>query len=236
VAFEILVAVDVSRGTLARATSSGVERIDAFGGDPIAAARAALEAGVRWIHVVDLDRAMAGMGRNLETVRTVAALGGRVQASGGIVSSDVIDEVLAAGAERAVLGSAALEDLERSGELIATYGERLAVGIEARGDRIRARGHRETDLPLGETVDDLAAAGAARFVVTAVPRVGSLSGPNLDQVRRVVATGRCVIAAGGIGSLEDLRLVREAGADGAIVGRAALERAIDLREAAASFR
>ena len=232
---EILVAVDVSRGVLARATSSGVERVQAFGGDPMAAAMAVIEAGVRWIHVVDLDRAMTGVGRNLETVRRVAALGCHVQASGGIVSSGTIEEVLAAGAERAVLGSAALEDLGRASELIATYGERLAVGIEARGDRIRARGAHDTDLPLGETVDALVAADTARFVVTAVPRVGSLSGPNLDQVRRVVATGRPVIAAGGIGSLEDLRLVREAGAEGAIVGRAALERSIDVRAAAASF-
>jgi phosphoribosylanthranilate isomerase len=235
VTFEILVALDVSRGALARATSSGVERVDAFGGDPIAAARSAIAAGVRWIHVVDLDRAMTGMGRNLETVRAVAGLGCRVQASGGIVSSDVIEDVLVAGAERAVLGSAALEDLERSSELIAAFGERLAIGVEARGDRIRARGPRETDLPLGETVDALAAADAARFVVTAVPRVGSLSGPNIDQVRRVAATGRPVIAAGGIGSLGDLGLVREAGAEGAIVGRAALEGALDVRAAVAAF-
>jgi len=235
VTFEILVAVDVSRGVLARATSSGVERVDAFGGDPIAAARSAIEAGVRWIHVVDLDRAMTGMGRNLETVRAVAGLGCRVQASGGIVSSDVIEDVLAAGAERAVLGSAALGDLERSGELIAVFGERLAIGVEARGDRIRARGPRETDLPLGETVDALVAADAVRFVVTAVPRVGSLSGPNIDQVRRVAATGRPVIAAGGIGSLADLGLVREAGAEGAIVGRAALEGALDVRAAVMAF-
>jgi phosphoribosylformimino-5-aminoimidazole carboxamide ribonucleotide (ProFAR) isomerase len=235
VTFEIIVAVDVSRGALARATSSGVERVDAFGGDPIAAARTAIEAGVRWIHVVDLDRAMTGMGRNLETVRAVAGLGCHVQASGGIVSSDVIEDVLVAGAERAVLGSAALADMERSGELIATFGERLAIGVEARDDRIRARGPRETDLPLGETVDALAAADAARFVVTAVPRVGSLSGPNIDQVRRVAATGCPVIAAGGIGSLRDLGLVREAGAEGAIVGRAALEGALDVRASVAAF-
>jgi phosphoribosylformimino-5-aminoimidazole carboxamide ribonucleotide (ProFAR) isomerase len=235
VGFEILVAVDVSRGRLARATSSGVQRVDAFGGDPVAAAAAAVEAGVRWIHVVDLDRAMTGVGRNLETVAAVAVLGCHVQASGGIVSLEAIEDVLGAGAARAVLGSAALEDLGRAGELIASYGEQVAVGVEARGDRIRARGLHETDLALGETVDALAANGAGRFVVTAVPRVGSLSGPNLDQVRRVVATGRPVIAAGGIGSLEDLRLAREAGAEGAIVGRAALEGALDMRAAVAAF-
>lgn len=233
--FELLVAVDVSRGALARATSSGVERVDAFDGDPVAAARAAIDAGVRWIHVVDLDRAMTGAGRNLDVVRAVAALGCRVQASGGIVGAEPIEQVLGAGAERAVLGSAALMDLEGARALIASFGGRLAVGIEGRGERIRARGHRETDLPLGATVDGLAAAGAERFVVTAVPRVGSLSGPNLDQIRRVVTTGRPVVAAGGIGSLHDLRLVRESGAEGAIVGRAALEGAIDLRAAVAAF-
>lgn len=232
---EILVAVDVSHGALARATSSGLERVDTFGGDPVAAATEAIGAGVRWIHVVDLDRAMTGVGRNLATVRAVAALGCHVQASGGIVSAEAIDDVLAAGAERAVIGSAALEDLRGAGELIARFGERVAVGIEARGDRIRARGARQTDLALGDTLDALVVAGAERFVVTAVPRVGSLSGPNVDQVRRVVAGGRPVIAAGGIASLHDLRLVDEAGAEGAIVGRAALEGSLDVGAAVAAF-
>lgn len=231
VAFEVIEALDVSAGFLARATSSGVVRVDAFGGDPIAAATAAIEAGVRWIHVVDLDRALTGEVRGAGLVRSIAGLGVRVQASGGIVSAETIETVLGAGAERAVLSSAALVDLDRARATIQTFGPRLAVGIEARQDRIRARGRTETDLPLEATVDAMVEAGAARFVVTAVPRVGSLSGPNLDLVAKVVARGRPVVAGGGIGSLDDLRLVRDVGAEGAIVGRAALEGAVDLREA-----
>ena len=234
-AFEVVAAIDLSRGGLARATSSGVERVEAFGGDPIAAAAAAIEEGVRWVHVVDLDRAMTGVARGLEILRSIAGLGALVQASGGIVDSDIVEESLSAGATRVVLGSAALVDMAGAQELIRAFGERLAVGIEARGDRIRARGRHETDLPLGETVDDLAAAGAARFVVTAVPRVGSLSGPNLEQVARVVATGRPVLAAGGIASVNDLRLLRDVGAAGAIVGRAALEGTFDLRGVISEF-
>ena len=234
-AFEVVAAIDLSRGALARATSSGVERVETFGGDPLAAAASAIEEGVRWIHVVDLDRAMTGASRNLKIMRSIADLGVLVQASGGIIDADTVDESLSTGAARVVLSSATLLDLERARELIRVFGERLAIGIEARGDRIRARGGIETDLPFGEPVDDLAAAGAARFVVTAVPRVGSLSGPNMEQVARAVETGRPVLAAGGIASLGDLRLLRDAGAAGAIVGRAALEGTFDLRGAIAEF-
>jgi phosphoribosylformimino-5-aminoimidazole carboxamide ribonucleotide (ProFAR) isomerase len=234
-AFEVIVAIDVSGGALARATSSGLIRLDAFDGDPIAAAGAAIESGVRWIHLVDLDRATRGAARNLDLIRSIAGLGVRVQASGGVVAREDVEAALSAGAERVVLGSAALVDLDRAHGAIDTFGARLAIGIEARGDRIRARGRHETDLPLAETVDALVASGAARFVVTAVPRVGSLSGPNLDLVAAVVARGRPVVAAGGIGSLDDLRLVRDTGAEGAIVGRAALERELDLRAAIAAF-
>jgi phosphoribosylformimino-5-aminoimidazole carboxamide ribonucleotide (ProFAR) isomerase len=193
------------------------------------------EAGARWIHLVDLDLAFAGVSRNLGVLRAVAELGGRVQAAGGITGDEEVASALDAGAARVVLGSAALADPLRAGRLIARYGEALAVGIEAEGDRIRARGRRTTDLPLLETLTVAAAAGATRFVVTAVPRVSSMRGPDLAAVADAVALGVPAIASGGIASIRDLGDVRKAGAEGAIVGRAALEGELDLAAAIASL-
>ena len=233
--FEVLPAIDVAGGRLARYTLAGPEPAGAHGGDPIVAARACVNAGARWIHVVDMDLAFLGEARNLDVLRSIVALGASVQAAGAIASDVEIEAALDAGAARVVLGSAALVDMAAAAASIDRFGDRLAVGIEVEGDRIRARGRRTTDLPLAGTLGSAVAAGATRFVLTAVSRVSTLTGPDLGALASVVACKRPVIAAGGIASLEDLIVVRDAGAEGAIVGRAALEGGLDLANTIASL-
>ena len=232
--FQVIPAIDVAGGRLARYSPGGPVPVDAHGGDPLAAARMCRAAGAEWIHLVDLDLAFSGEPRNLDVLRAVAELGARVQAAGGIVDGGDIASALDAGAARVVLGSVALADLGRTRGVIERYGDALAVGIEADGDRIKARGRRSTDLPLGETLRAAGAAGARRFVVTAVPRVATLAGPDLAAVSAAVDVGVPVIASGGMASIADLEAARDAGAEGAIVGRAALEGDLDLAAAIAS--
>lgn len=234
--FLVIPAIDVHGGSLARYTPDGPAPVEAFGRDPSVAARTYLSAGATWVHVVDMDRAFTGVARNLDVLVSVADLGLRVQAAGGVMSAMDADGALSAGAERVVLGSGALLDLEAAAGLIGSLGERLVVGIEVEGGRIRARGRRETDLPVEETLDALTTAGAARFLVTSVPRVGSLGGPDLGAVRQAIGTGRPVLAAGGIATTEHLAELRDLGAEGAVVGRAALEGGLDLASAIASFQ
>jgi phosphoribosylformimino-5-aminoimidazole carboxamide ribonucleotide (ProFAR) isomerase len=231
VTFEVIPAVDVAAGRLARYSLAGPVQVEAHGGDPVAAARKCLEAGATWIHVVDLDLAFAGASRNLDVLRAIVGLGGSVQAAGGVTDDLDVASALDAGAARVVLGSAAFADLELVATLIDRYGDALAVGIETDGDRIRARGRRTTDLPLLETLEFAAAAGASRFVVTAVQRVATLAGPDLAGVAGAVASGVPVIASGGMASIADLRAARDAGAVGAIVGRAVIEGDLDLSAA-----
>lgn len=233
--FEVLPAIDVAGGRLARYTPAGPEPVQTHGGDPIVAARVCVDAGVRWIHVVDMDLAFLGEARNLDVLRSIVALGVRVQAAGAIASDEEIEEALDAGASRVVLGSAALTDIAAVAASIERFGDRLAVGIEVDGERIRARGRRTTDLPLANTLGSAVAAGATRFVLTAVPRVSTLTGPDLGALAGIVAWKRPVIAAGGIATLDDLIAVRDAGAEGAIVGRAALEGGLDLANTIASL-
>lgn len=233
-AFEVIPAIDVAGGRLARLSADGPVPLEAYDGDPIAAARACLAAGAHLLHVVDMDLAFSGERRNAATLRAIVALGARVQAAGAIVDDRQIDAALHTGCERVVLGSGALIDLEETERLIERYGERLVIGIEVEGDRIRARGRRSTDLPLTETLSAVHAAGAARALITIVRRVSTMSGPDVAAIAIAVSLGLPAIAAGGIASVDDLVAVRGAGADGAIVGRAALEGRLDLARAIAS--
>ncbi len=226
--FDVLFSIDVAGGRLARLSGSGVEFVEAFGGDPVTAARSFVEAGARWIHVVDVDLALTGEPRNIGVLERIALLDVRVQATGGIATMETAEAALEVGAERVVLGSAALADRATVSRLAGEMGERLVVGLEVDGDRIRPRGARGVELPLAETLDWLSTTAAARYVVTAVTRVGGLGGPDLAAIGAVCALGRPVLAAGGIASIEDLRSVADAGAAGAIVGRAALEGTLDL--------
>jgi phosphoribosylformimino-5-aminoimidazole carboxamide ribotide isomerase len=230
--FEVIPAIDVKDGALTHLTPTGVTRIDAFAGDPVAAAAAMVEAGATRLHVVDMDLAFNGQPRNLDVVSAIVSLRVQVQAGGGVRTADEVDALLSVGAGRVVLGSAALADEVLARELLGTYGPRLIVGIEVGdGGTIRSRGRDPVDLPLMETLGWLSAARAPMFLVTAVTRVGSSIGPDVRAVKRVVRAGRPVLAAGGITSVDDLRAVRAAGAVGAVVGRAALEGTLDLAEA-----
>ena len=235
--FDVIPAIDVTGGGLGRLTTEGPAPIADFGGSPVTAAESFMRSGARWLHVVDMDLAFLGAAVNIETVMAVrrAALfhGVKIQASGGVATADDMEHLLDVGVDRVVLGSAALRDPTFVREAVEGHGERIAVGVEIEDGRIRARGVTATDLPLEETLAWLGRSATPRFVVTALPRVGALSGPDLDAVAHVMKLGRPVIAAGGIASLEQLASVREAGAEGAIVGRAALEGGLDLAAAVA---
>jgi phosphoribosylformimino-5-aminoimidazole carboxamide ribonucleotide (ProFAR) isomerase len=237
VTFSILPALDVSRGRLAVATREGIVPVDAFDGDPVAAARAAVAAGASALHLVDLDLALGG-GRGLDVAafRAVAP-GATLQVSGGIADAATGRAYLDAGADRFVLGSSALADDRDALAALREGGPGVVIGIEVEGGRIRARGAgRRNDgdgLDLMSTLGWLHAAGAPAFLVTSIDRVGGLAGPDVDLVRRVTRAGRPTYAAGGIRSIDDLRALRATGAAGAVVGRAALEGRIDLGDALA---
>jgi phosphoribosylformimino-5-aminoimidazole carboxamide ribonucleotide (ProFAR) isomerase len=233
VSFLLLPAIDLTEGRLGLFTPDGPVGLEAYAGDAVAAAVAMRAAGAGWLHIVDLDLAFTGRASGLEIVRTIAALEGvRVQASGGVRSVDHVDALRSAGASRIVVSSGALAD-ERlvTGLLAAASPGELVIGIEVAQGRIRSRGADPVDLDLSATLRWLRESGADSFLVTAVARVGSGAGPDLEPIRRVVATGARTLAAGGIASLDDLHAVREAGAAGAVIGRAAVEGTIDLSAA-----
>jgi phosphoribosylformimino-5-aminoimidazole carboxamide ribotide isomerase len=233
VPFTLLPAIDLTAGRLGLLTADGPQTSDAFGGDPVKAATAFREAGAGWIHVVDMDLALTGAPAGLDVVRAIASLEGvRVQASGGVRTPEHVELLRSAGAGRVVLSSAALADEDAVVSMLgAAAPGQLVVGVEVEHGRITSRAATGVDLDLPSTLGWVRAAGATSFLVTAVGRVGTAAGPDVELIRRVVRTGVETIAAGGIASMEALRSVRGTGAVGAVVGRAALDGTIDLAAA-----
>ena len=233
----VLPAVDVSGGQAVRLVQ-GAAGTETGYGDALQAALAWQAAGAEWIHLVDLDAAF-GRGSN---AALLAGLGGRldvaVELSGGIRDDASLAAALATGCERVNIGTAALERPDWLRGVIARHGSKIAVGLDVRGSRLAARGWTREGGDLDETLDRLDADGCARYVVTDVTRDGTLTGPNLDLLRRVCArTSRPVIASGGVASLADLaQLVALAplGVEGVIVGKALYAGAFTLPQALAA--
>jgi phosphoribosylformimino-5-aminoimidazole carboxamide ribonucleotide (ProFAR) isomerase len=233
VGFEVIPAIEVAAGRLARPGPDGPVPVGTLGGDPIEAAWRFQEAGARWLHLVHLDRQLDVAVENLDEVRAVADLPVRVQVGEGIVSPAEVDAAKEAGAARIVLGSAALFDRPLTEFLIAVHGERVAVGLEAVGDVLMPLGATDgRTMSLEDALAWLVPAGPSRFVVTEVGRVGPLTGADLEGPALLAErTGIPAIVDGSVASLADLTALarRSPLVEGAIVGRALYDR-VDLAE------
>jgi phosphoribosylformimino-5-aminoimidazole carboxamide ribotide isomerase len=233
--FEVIPALDVAAGRLVRIDRSGTIPVEAFGADPLTAATAFVRAGAMRLHLVDVDLARSGEVENLPTLRAVCELGVPVQASGGVRSRAHVEALLSAGAERVVLGSAALADRDEAEVLVRAFGDRLVVGIEADEHTVRPRGT-DLELPLWDLLVWLAGLDVRRYLFTEVGRVGAMEGPDLDGIWAFAEYSPVpVVVAGGIRDVEDLRAVAALGGriEGAVIGRALYE-GLDLAAAIAA--
>ena len=235
--FIVYPAVDISEGRCVRLLQGRFGTETVYSDDPVKVAIGFARAGARWLHIVDLDGAKTGIPANRELVlEVVRAASCPVQAGGGMRTLDDVEEVIAAGANRAVLGTVALEDPQAMAEACARYGERIAVSLDAKGGELASHGWTVgTGVPLLEAVKEFEAAGVAHFIYTDVTRDGTLGGPDIEGLLRLSeATDLPVVASGGIGSLEELKTVarlRPHGIEGAIVGRALYEHKFTVGEA-----
>ncbi len=231
---ELLPAVDIADGQAVQLVQGVVGSEKRFG-DPVEAALRWQAAGAEWIHLVDLDAAF-GRGHNRELqARIVATLDIAVEMSGGIRDDASLEAAMATGCRRVNIGTAALEQPAWCAQAIATYGDRVAVGLDVRGRTLAARGWTSEGGDLYEVLARLDGEGCARYVVTDVNKDGMLQGPNLDLLREVcAATDRPVVASGGITELADLEALQGLvgdGVEGAIIGTALYEGRFTLTEA-----
>jgi phosphoribosyl isomerase A len=231
-------AVDIKDGRAVRLTQGRADEETVYDADPVAAAQRFADAGTSWLHVVDLDAAFTGEPRNRHLIEAiVAATGCKVQASGGVRTLADVEASLSYGAERVVIGTMALTDPGFVAEVLDRVGPRIAVGLDARGTTLQARGWTEEAGELFEALERFTAMGVPRFVYTDVAKDGMLEGPNVEMLRRVAdATSAHVTASGGVSSLEDLSVLAgcHARVDAAIVGKALYSDAFTLEDALAA--
>jgi phosphoribosylformimino-5-aminoimidazole carboxamide ribotide isomerase len=230
-------AIDIRDGKAVRLVQGDYRRETQYDDDPVVAARRWVNGGAGWLHVVDLDGARAGEPVNLEHVRRiVAAINVPVQLGGGLRDSKKVEEAFSSGAERVVLGTAAVRDPEMAEAIAAAHGDRVVVSVDARAGRVAAEGWtQESELGATEVIAELSGRGIRRFVYTPVDVDGLMEGPDLDSLGEVAgSTEGEVIYSGGIGSLDDLGAVAGLGlenVEGVIVGRALYEQRFTIAEA-----
>ncbi|MBW3614024.1 MAG: 1-(5-phosphoribosyl)-5-((5-phosphoribosylamino)methylideneamino)imidazole-4-carboxamide isomerase [Actinobacteria bacterium] len=225
-------AIDLRGGRCVRLYQGDFDRETVYDSDPVARARAFAEAGAPWVHVVDLD-ASRGQGSNRDAVEAIAAaVPVPVQTGGGVRDASLLD----AGVARVVLGTMAVAERQQAGALISAHRGAVAVGLDHRDGQIRTRGwETASGIDVLDAVRWAEFAGAAAFVVTNIALDATMAGPDLPGLARVLeATNVPVIASGGVGSLDHLRALADAGAAGAIVGKAIYEGAFTVEEAVAA--
>jgi phosphoribosyl isomerase A len=232
----LLPAVDVTDGH-ATQLIQGVAGSGQDYGDPLAAAGAWADAGAHWLHLVDLDAAF-GRGDNRSVLADViASTELMVELSGGLRDDDAIAWAMSTGCRRVNIGTAALENPDWCTEVIKAFGDRVAIALDVRGDRLAARGWVREGGALLPTLRRLDEAGCARYVVTDVAKDGMLAGPNVELLRMVCEhTDAPVIASGGVTTVQDLRALVDLvplGVEGAIVGTALYAGKLNISDALA---
>ena len=231
--FDVIPAIDVLEGRVVRLSQGRREVVTIEGGDPIELARRFRDEGANRLHLIDLDGAFTGVPA-LHLVERIAAAGGLpLQVGGGYRTPGAIASAIAVGADRVMVGTAALSPSFLA-EAALRFGERLVVAIDVRDGEVAVDGWTRTSgTKAAALAADCAGAGVARLLVTSTARDGSLAGPDVELLAEVLPAGLPVIAAGGISSIEDLLAVRDLGCEAAVAGSALLAGRFALAEALA---
>ncbi len=240
--FELIPAVDLKGGKCVRLQQGVASRSTEYSGDPVSMALHWQEQGAARLHLVDLDGAFSGKTAHLETVKTIVrSLKIPVQFGGGLRTLDQIETILGLGADRAILGTIAVDDPAVVEEAVRRHPGAVVVGIDARNGKAALRGWvDQTALTAVELALRMKNLGVQRVIYTDVARDGMLRGVNVDETEHLSRrTGMRVIASGGVSGIEDIRSLwerRAGGIEGVILGRALYDRKLDLAGARAQVR
>ncbi len=234
-------AIDIYEGKAVRLVKGDFAEKTVYQDSPLEAARAWVQAGARFLHIVDLDGAKTGSPKNLHHVEQITTeLSVPVQCGGGLRQLGAVRDALRAGAERVILGTAAFTDVDFLDDVLGAFRERVIVSVDTRGGMVSTSGWQTTtEMPAEAVIERLQNRGVRSFVYTNVDRDGMLEGPDLDEVSRIAAVVRGrFLYSGGIGQLADLEAIaglRQVNLGGVIVGKALYEGHFTIAEGQAAL-
>lgn len=231
---KILPAIDLKDGKCVRLFKGDFNTVHQVSDDPVKTAKVFEDAGARIIHMVDLDGALDGKRKNGEIVRSVASSTiAKIELGGGIRNMDDIRAADELGVWRFIIGSAAVSNPQFVADAVKVYGERIAVGIDARNGYVSTHGWIKDSgvsaIDFAKQMEDL---GVKTIIFTDIDTDGTLQGPPIERLRELRKSVKCeIIASGGVADVDDIKALKELGADGAIIGKAYYAGTIDLTEA-----
>jgi phosphoribosylformimino-5-aminoimidazole carboxamide ribotide isomerase len=232
-------AIDIKDGRCVRLVQGKFSDVTVYSDHPVEMALKFEQLGAEYLHVVDLDGARLGEPQNIAAISEMAVkLGIPVQLGGGIRTIEMIEIILCKGIQRVILGTSAVKNPELVKKAVASFGNNLAVAIDAKDGMVAIEGWARTSeftaIGFAKKMEDL---GAKTIIYTDISRDGMLKGPNLKAMEDMAkAVGIDVIASGGVTSLQDIRNLKEIGVSGAIVGKALYTGDVDLQEAIAAAK
>ena len=232
-------AIDMKDGKCVRLTQGLFDQVKVYGEDPCEMAKLWVSKGASFLHVVDLDGALAGRSVNESVIqRIVASVTVPVQLGGGIRTREAAANMLSLGVSRVIIGTRAAKEPEFIGELVEELGaDQIVAGIDARDGMVAMEGWEKiSTLTASMLCKKMKEYGVRHVVYTDISRDGTLTGPNVEATKRLTdETGMNIIASGGVSSMEDLKTLHSQGIQGAIIGKALYENRIDLGEAVRQF-
>ena len=230
---ELYPAVDIKSGKAARLTRGQIDSTEDFG-DPVEVVNQFVEAGSKWIHLVDLDAAF-GTGDNRKLIEQITEIESiQFQLSGGIKDKESLDFAVSTKAKQINLATSALKDLNWIKKVLQDHGERLSISLDVKfsTNQLLARGSGDDLGDLFEMISKLDSIGYRRYVLTDIEKDGALSGPNFDLIQQVSeVTKSSIISSGGVSTIDDLSRLRKLGVAGVVLGKALYSGQIDLTSA-----
>jgi phosphoribosylformimino-5-aminoimidazole carboxamide ribotide isomerase len=230
-------AVDIRGGRVVRLLQGNAEQETVYYDDPAVPARLWAGAGAQWVHVVDLDGAFTGVPCNWKAVEAIVAAGMKVEMGGGMRTVDNVQRAFEAGVSRVVVGTKAAYDSDFVSALLTQFGDRIAVGIDAKDGRVAVRGWVDTtEVRAPDLAKAVAALGVKTIIYTDISRDGMLAGPNFDAQAQMCDSVPCnIIASGGVGRRGDIVRFAElakkhANLEGVIIGKALYDGKVDLAD------
>ena len=231
-------AIDIKNGKCVRLRQGNFDDMTVYNDNPVEVAKEWIKNGASYIHLVDLDGAREGSGVNSDIIKEIANLSDvPVQTGGGIRTIEDIENKLALGVRRVILGTVAVKNPEIVKEAVEKFGDAIAVGIDAKNGMVAVSGWEEvSEVSAVDLCVKMRDYGVKTIIYTDISKDGMMGGPNIEATKEIFdATGIDIIASGGVSGMNDLENVDKINAHGAIIGKALYTGAINLKEAVDRF-